>query len=170
MSPSKREGFIVEWYRPSHNKHMLKMWGLAVGVLMVGSTLLGLAFYSVHFQGSWLRTWFIILGTLATPAGPLLAIAGTQRLLQDETYLAIRSDGLFYHDEEQSMLIPWQLLEVSITHTPESQLCIDTNGQRSLTLDAPFIDITHEHLAKRIEELQKKALLGVLRPEHASRR
>lgn len=162
--------FIVEWYRPDVGKQAFLMWGVAAGILMVGALCIGLIKAELLPISEDVTLLMTILGVLATVTGPLVGAIYFTRLISTPTpELIFRSDGILYVDPPADpVFIAWSDLEKVTSR--EGFLELETDSGHRLGFDYQFLSISTHALIERIEELQRRALMGVLRPDEGFKR
>src|SRR5690606_29220402 len=97
---------------------------IATALLSPGSMLSGFALVGFP-EASWPRLLLGTLGGLMVVAGPAVALVGLRRVMGQDDYLALRTDGLQYHVGDEHRLIAWdEVAEISLA--PSGALAVST--------------------------------------------
>lgn len=110
-----------------------------------------------------------VLGGLALViAGPVLAAVGLKRVLVDDVYLALRSNGVLWKDGAGETFVPWDSLARADVLAADDGLSLREAGTgRELLIRERFVGIESAALAKRIGHLRLRVLHGLERPPAA---
>lgn len=151
--------FIVEWFRPDRTRRIKQVCAVAASVLATGALTVGLA-RSADLSESQ-RLLIGVIGGVCTAGGPLYCVLALWRVIGPDIYLALRSDGVFFHSPAGELLVRWDVLTQARAEA-EGRLVLGTDDgdQR---IDDHFMDVTTQELARRINRTQQKALMGLLR-------
>lgn len=151
----------MEWYRPALLGRMLAVW--LVGVMLIG---LGMMSGAIGFNTggqfpALVQTIAAVVGVLSAVSGALVGLLGFLRLLSaDPIWLLVRLDGVVYHTDREEVFVPWQSLKGA---HGERRLVLEREGAAPLDIPHQFMGISGGDLAARLLELQRQALMGVLR-------
>lgn len=151
----------VEWYRPALLGRMALVW--MVGVMLIGFGMLasGIAFDPTGRFPEELQFACLILGVLGTVGGALFGLLGILRLLAtDPVWLLLRLDGVVFHDHSQEVKVQWSALK-AVRWEDRSLKLVREDGPE-VVIEYTFMGISGPDLAKRIVEIQRQALMGVL--------
>lgn len=152
----------VEWYRPVMLGRMVAVW--LVGVMLIG---FGVVSSAIAFDPTGrfppdLQAVALAAGVLCTVGGALFGLLGILRVLSaDPVWLLIRLDGVVFHTQDEETTIPWQQLQGA--RWEDRVLLLDRDRAAPLEIRYRFMGISGPDLAARITELQRQALMGVLR-------
>jgi hypothetical protein len=120
--------------------------------------------YAVHDRGEdepggamWL---FFALGLLLVASGPGLAILVLRRIWGREDFLLLRTDALISSRDGESTRIEWDAIE-SVGFDPERGVELRMRDGASQLVDPALVDDA-ESMAKRLEEVRRKASFGLL--------
>jgi hypothetical protein len=156
--------FIVEWYRVEQLRQVGRVWAVGASMLSAGVLVLAVAQANqVDLQATALLP-LVLAGVLLTIAGPLYAVIAFQRVLGDERFVALRSDGVLYSDGVAETLVRWEDLEDACCEDAETAVVLRIAGAEPLVLNARFGGIGAVELAARIKAVQRKALMNILTP------
>lgn len=161
---SESKSFIVEWYRPSQSRMITRIWIRSATAVLLGSMMLGLAFFSSLVLPSLAFYLCVTLGAFCVPAGPLYAAIHFHRILREERYVALRNDGLLFQHDEHATFIPWQELDVPDAIEENGETIELFHGASPVVLPLPAPGDSASRLARRIKDVQRKALMNLLRP------
>ena len=158
--------FIVEWYRVEQRRTLLGIWVAGASLLSCGVLMLAVVYRGTDGLGWPLGAGLAIVGALLTLAGPLFAVLAFQKVLSDDSYVALRGDGVLYNDGQQDHLIRWDDLEEVVHDAPTGAVRLRTSDGRWVSVEIELAGIAPQDLATRIVDVRRKALLELLRPQH----
>lgn len=120
--------------------------------------------YEVHDRGEsealgtmWV---FFALGLLLVASGPGLAIMVLRRVWARDDFLLLRTDALIASRNGKSTRIAWDAIE-SVAFDPEHGVQLHMRDGDSQLVDPALVDDA-ESMAKRLEEVRRKATWGLL--------
>lgn len=108
--------------------------------------------------------WEIALGALGLACivvGGGTAIVGLRRVLTEEAYLALRTDGAYFRNGAERSLVRWDDVE-EIRHEGGAVVFARHDGTSWVRRER-FAGIEASELARRAAEIRRKALFGLLR-------
>jgi hypothetical protein len=155
------EGAMLEYYRVDSMRRMLRALIIGPSLLAAGSVILALALVvAKHSEpGRWA---LVAVGSVCTVGGPIFLIASLHRILREEAYLALRTDGVLYHRGAERELLAWDTLE-KVRWDPEaSVLRLERRTGDPWLIAERFAGIDGPALAKRMEDVRRKASFGLL--------
>lgn len=130
---------------------------MGFALIGVGAATLGaLRVADVDFGSAWLPAWWGAI--LLVTAGPLLVFVRLQKVLGTEKVLSVHGDGLRWQDGEARTFVAWGDLE---RVGCQGSGIVIVGREAVLPLPDRFEGIDGTHLATMLEDLQRKALLGV---------
>ena len=182
-------GRIVEHYRVDVSRRMLRAIGIGVFVMTVGLAAATLAIMLPRWSGdipeaaqrepllpdrsvTRIRAQlpedvrsqeaiFGLIGLAFIPTGGLISIIGLNRLLSEDHYLALRTDGaVFSGDGGERDFVAWADVE-EIRAERGAVGFIRHDGDVWLRTER-YAGIDAEELAKRASEVRRKGLFGLL--------
>jgi hypothetical protein len=86
-----------------------------------------------------------------------------QRILRDDGYLAIRTDGIVVQAAAIETLVPWAELAEARWDEPGHALILARAAGQPLVVEWSFARISGPELVARIEQDRRKAAMGLLR-------
>ena len=154
-------GEILEWYRLDESRRILGMLALGTLLLLLGSLIfawgisgLGLALGT--------RLTVTVAGVLVTASGPICSLTLLTRLMKREAYLILYSQGYADRTTTAELWVPWDSLEAIAYHKERASIMLSNrNGEQSF-MRARFSGVSLEVLARRLEEVRRKAVWNVL--------
>lgn len=152
---------MLEFFRLDRSDVIVPTLGIAIALTMVGSLLVAVGFV-VHRFGSGFEHAFTVVGILSTASGPALVFWRLRRVLTEESYVALRSDGLALHRGTVETLIPWGELTAVRYEEAEKAIVLERGDEPPLRVTERFAGIDHAALAKRIDDLRRKASFNLL--------
>lgn len=150
---------VLDFQRSSGKEGLGGPLILAAGTLAAGSVLVLIAL-TVAREMPEMRLIASIVGGAATLAGPVIALVGLQRRTRGEASLALRTDGVVLEHGGRETRVPWDEIGAVRFEAP-GRVVLEREGAGPLVIDHGFRD--PEALAKRIDELRRKAAFGLLR-------
>lgn len=112
-------------------------------------------------ETSWLELWPGALGLVLVAAGALFAIIGLRRVLDEESYLALRSDGALFVRGAERRLVVWSDVE-DVRAEHGHVVFVGHDGVRA-EIDAVFAGQPVADVVRVAREVRRKALFGLLR-------
>lgn len=103
---------------------------------------------------------FFAFGLVLVASGPALAIAVLRRLWGRDDFLLLRSDALIASHEGESTRIAWDAIE-SVAFVPGRGVELRMRAGDARLVEPALVDDA-ESLAKRLEEVRRKATWGLL--------
>ena len=161
---------IVEWHRVSVLGRVLVLWCMAVCFIFAGMVGTGLHLFAPPALPEDTRFVAGLVGWPSAVLGPVVGIIGILKVLTGERRaLVVCKSELRFEGFGARPPISWSdLQEITLDgRWPKRRLVIraSRSGQvESLHLPAQWIGISASALCDRLRELQRRALLGVVRP------
>lgn len=161
-------GRIVAWYRVDPTPRILRVLALGAAVMTLGSVVMGAAFAElghspVDFtdqRALWIAFGIGGAGLATVLSGGVVCILGLRRVLAEERYLALRTDGLYLRDGTEREVIPWDDVR-EVGHEGEALVVERQDGRRWVRAER-FAGVTAKELAARVRDTRGKALFGLL--------
>jgi hypothetical protein len=100
-------------------------------------------------------------GILLIVSGGASAIVGLRRVMTEETYLALRTDGALYRAGRERSFVAWDEVE-EVTWDGSAVLFVRHDGS-AWARSERFADIDGIGLAKCAADVRRKALFGLIR-------
>ena len=152
----------IEWYRISPVKGVVFVAVTTFSIMMIGVFTLAFGLDSSGRVPIHLQPWMLMIGICVVITGVSLACYGFFKVLSKEGIsLLLQNDGLLYSQEDESHLYSWQSIES--VRFAKGKLIIEVEQQQDLIIQQSFLGINGAHLAERIIDIQRKALLGTIR-------
>jgi Bacterial PH domain len=151
---------IVEWYRADPWPHMRR-------VLLIGPTLvtLGGIVVSVSFvtrQTTEVRVASALAGFVLVAGGALFTMLGMHRILRDDLYLSLRTDGVVIQSSGREELVAWESFYRARWDTSRRELVIERDDGEPIIVPRPFAGIDGLVLARRIEATKRRVAMNLL--------
>jgi len=108
-----------------------------------------------------MRLGFAIAAGICVVVGPALAILRLSRTLREDASIAARVDGVVFERNGKSAFFAWDGIE-RVEFQEPTTLRLVRSGDEPFVLNERFATIGTGELAKRLEELRRKAAFGLL--------
>lgn len=105
------------------------------------------------------RPWYGLAGA-SLVLGILTTIVGLQRVLSEERYLALRTDGALFVDGETQRFFAWS--RVARIERDASTLVFVSHDDDRTTLSGAFAGVDHDELVRRANQVRRRALFGIV--------
>ncbi len=151
----------IEWYRPTPLFLVLKTAAFSGSVMIGGMLTMALGLdMSGRFPEEW-RATAVVTGISLVIIGVSYAAFRIWELLHSDHFvLELSNKGISIYEENEETFYPWQSLKK--TTLEEKNVVLYINEER-IPLAYQFLGISSVNLAERINEQQRKCLLGVHR-------
>lgn len=176
---------MLDAYRVDVSRALSRVLGLAAALVLVGSMATGAALVLARLEGVPItvgRRPDVAIATQAQPSvapsasplglgalgllfvlgGAATAIVGLRRVLREERYLLLRSDGALFVQGRRRRLVKWQDVE-DVRHEGRELVFLCHDG-RALSIEERYGGVSLPELARRAALLRRKALFGLLGP------
>jgi hypothetical protein len=152
---------LVECHRAEVWPRMRRVLLLGPSVLTLGGLVIAASFLT--HQPRALRVDATLAGLLLVAGGASSTMVGMQRILRDDRYLAIRTDGLFVQSVEEGVLVPWEELTGATWDDPRRELVLLRESAPPLSLFGSYAGIEGAALVGRVLSAKRKAAMNLLR-------
>lgn len=151
---------IVEYYRADAWPAMRRVLVAGPAVLTLGG--LVIAFSFLTHQSHAVRLEAGAFGFVLIAAGALTTTIGMQRILRDELFVALRSDGIAIQSSAGETLVGWDDLREARWHADRAELVLEREAGAPIVLSRPFSRIAGGALAQRILAVKRKVAMNLL--------
>ena len=93
--------------------------------------------------------------------GGLTALLGLMRILGEERYLALREDGALMVLDDTERFVSWEDLEAVRWDAARDAVMLVPYGGDAVAVSERFADIGNSELAKRAENIRRRAQFGL---------
>jgi hypothetical protein len=152
---------IVEWYRADPWPRMRRILLVGPTLLTLGGLVIAVSFLT-HLPHA-VRMHAAALGFGLVAGGAVFTMVGMQRILREDLYLALRSDGLVVHSSASETLVPWDELREARWDETRAELVLLPAAGEPIVLPWPFAGIGGRDLAARVGAVRRKAAMKLLR-------
>jgi MFS family permease len=149
---------VLLWHRVEGA--VLSSLAIGAGILFFGPAFGAIAFVGFKHHLQW-EIVFAVAGALCVIVGPTYAIIKLARSLREDASLAARNDGVTFERNGKSLHMAWDEIE-RIELEPPTTLIFRLRAGEPFLLHERFALIETAELAKRLEELRRKASFGLL--------
>lgn len=152
---------IVDWYRADPWPRMRRVLVTGPAVLALGGLVTAASFLARLPRD--LRLDAMMAGLALVAGGALFTMVGMSRILRDDAYLALRTDGVALRIAGVDTLVRWDDLASVRWDGPRGELVLEQVGGILIAVVPRFAEVTGAELAERVVRTQQKAAMGLLR-------
>ena len=152
-------GLVVSWFRLERNHQLTRILMVGAPLVLIGDVCAGFAI-AFEWMGPLVQTVVLVVGIVATAAGPGYVIWKLRHLWGEDHYVALGTKGLRYVGKEGQWFLPWEEVE-EISLREEAAVAIGTTDGPAKLVSGPFAGTTAPELVKTIETVRRKALFGL---------
>jgi hypothetical protein len=148
---------IVEWYRVDATRRIGAALSFGAIAMVIGMFMVsGLVFGRDLASAAW-----GVAGITEVIAGGLATLIGLQRVLSEESYVALRVDGVLLVRPTGWRLVRWEDVEdVRHDRARDAIVLVQYSGSE-WTIGERFSGITNADLAKNAATVRRRALFGM---------
>jgi hypothetical protein len=166
-APTDPSAELVEWFRADSWPRMRRVLIGGPALLSFGGLVVAVQFVTRAPPG--VRALSAALGLALVASGAAFTLLAMQRILRDDTYLAIRTDGLVYRSagqvkdpgDPEETRIAWDDLARARWDEGRAVLVLEPVTGQPLVIAHPFARIAGPELAERIERSRRRASMGL---------
>ena len=152
---------ILEWFRADPWPGMRRVLIAGPSLLTLGGLVIAVSFLSsvsteVRIDTS--AAGFALIGS-----GALVTMFGMGRILRDDSYVAVRTDGVAVRVGGQETLVAWDALVAARWDPSRSLLVLERDGAAPIAVERGFARTPGAQVAERIEQSRRRAALNMLR-------
>ena len=152
---------IVEWYRANPWPRMRRVLIIGPAVLTGGGLVVAISFLTR--QPSDVRVAAAIVGFACVLTGAAFTMVGMQRILRDDVFLAVRTDGLVLRAAGRETHVPWEDLAQVRSDAAIGAVVLERSDTTQLTLTADFSGVELAELVRRLQQAKRRADMNMLR-------
>lgn len=145
---TEREPRIVEWYRVDPWPRMRPIVVIGPALLTLGGLVVAVSF--VTHQPADVRFAATVIGLVLVGGAALVTMVGMSRILREDAYLAVRTDGVALRLEALDVLVPWGDLGAVRWDAGRAELVLERDGADEVRTACRFARISGKELAERI--------------------
>lgn len=177
----KRRPRVLDAYRADVSATLARVLGLAAALVLTGSIAAGSGIVSLRMDGvpvafgrrpsvtgvvpyvpASSTAWALgALGLTLVIAGGAVAVLGLRRILREERYVLLRSDGALFVRGKARRVVKWRDVE-DVRHE-DGALVFHCHDGTALTIDGAWGGVSLDELARRAAQLRRRALFGLIR-------
>lgn len=177
---------LIEWHRLDASRRIIRSLAIGATIMTFGACAAGFAIHAgwverpigrgerarahVHElhestdarSSRALRELSVSLAVLAClVGGGLTALIGLMRVLGEERYLALREDGALLVIDDTERFVSWDDLEAVRWDAKRDAVLLVPYGGDAVPVIERFADIANSELAKRAENIRRRAQFGL---------
>jgi hypothetical protein len=152
---------LVAFYRADPWARMWRVLLRGPAALTAGSLVIALSL-ATHASRS-LRDAASAVGFVLVAAGAIYTLLGMHRILREDSYVALRIDGLVVHSSAAETIISWDSLRAVRWEALRKQLVLERDDAPPVVAAGPFANVTGQALAELIAGTKRKIAMNLLR-------
>jgi hypothetical protein len=152
---------ILEWYRADPWPGMRRVLVVGPALLTLGGLVIAVSFLSSVSRE--MRIDSSAAGFALIGGGALATMFGMGRILRDDSYVALRTDGIVIRVGGDETLVPWDALHAVRWDASRTVLILEREGAPSIAVERGFARTPGSEVAERIEQTRRRAALNMLR-------
>lgn len=171
---------MLDWYRVDVRARLTRVLTTAALLVLLGSLACGSGIVAARLEGVPIALgrrsatveisppatsstpWLLgVLGIALVVAGAASAVLGLRRMLREERYLLLRSDGALFVRGRRRRLLKWRNVE-EVVHE-DGALVFRRHDGTALTIAEAWGGVSQEELARRAAQVRRRALFGLVR-------
>jgi hypothetical protein len=129
-------------------------------VLTSGGLVIAVSFLASQSQQ--VRFDAAVAGFVLVASGAIFTMIGMQRILRDDTYLALRTDGVVIRIEGRETLVPWDELSEARWDSARVELVLERSDGTALSIAQRFARATGPELCARIAQTKRRVAMNML--------
>jgi hypothetical protein len=129
-------------------------------VLTSGGLVIAVSFLASQSQR--VRFDAAIAGFVLVAGGAIFTMIGMQRILRDETYVALRTDGIALRVAGQETLVGWDELAEARWDAARGEIVLERTDGSLLAVAHRFARATGPELCARIAQTKRRAAMNML--------
>jgi hypothetical protein len=152
---------MVEWFRVDPWPRIRAILLTGPPLLTTGALVIAVSFLARASDG--VRLEAAIVGFVLVAGSATYTMLAMQRVLRDEAFLALRTDGVSLQCGSAETFVAWDDLESVLWNRATGALVLKREGGSEVTVSRPFSGIEGSELATRIATAKRKAAMNLLR-------
>jgi len=151
---------ILDWYRTDPWPRMRRLLIAGPSLLSLGGLVVAVSFAARQPEN--VRSAAAVVGLALVASGAGVALVGMSRILRDDAYLAIRTDGVMLRSLSRETLLVWSELARARWDAPSAQLVLERTEGDPIVVGDRFARIEGPALAEKLELSRRRASMGML--------
>jgi hypothetical protein len=150
---------ILDWYRTDPWPRMRRLLIAGPALLSLGGLVVAVSFATREPQE--VRSAAAVVGLALVASGASVLLAGMFRILRDDAYLAIRTDGVLLRSPSRETLLLWSDLARARWDAKLGELVLERKGGEPIVAGGRFARIAGPALAEKLERARRRAAMGM---------
>jgi hypothetical protein len=151
---------ILDWYRTDPWPRMRRLLIAGPAILSLGGLVVAVSFATR--QPERVRSTAAVAGLVIVASGASLLLGGMFRILRDDAYLAIRTDGVVLRSLSGETLLVWSELARARWDALSAELVLERTEGQPIVVTQTFARIGGPELAEKLELARRRASMGML--------
>lgn len=151
---------ILDWYRTDPWPRMRRLLIAGPALLSLGGLVVAVSFAAR--QPERVRSTAAVVGLMLVASGASLLLAGMFRILRDDAYVAIRTDGVVLRLLSRETLLVWSELARARWDAQSAELVLERTEGEPIVVTQTFARIAGPELADKLERMRRRASMGML--------
>jgi hypothetical protein len=152
---------VVQWYRPTPHRRLLRQWAVGATLVTIGVFTVGLSLSNLLDLATPARVVLALVGMAATISGPTLTTVGSVRIMSEETYLLLRTDGVELASDQERWFVPWSEVD-EVRWDAAAHAVVLARGDEERHVSGAFHGVDGPRLASEMTLVRRRALMGLL--------
>ena len=156
MSPPVR---MLDWYRVDPRSRMRRVLVAGPALLSLGGLVVAVSFATR--ESAAIRELADVAGLFLVASGAAVTMLGMYRILRDDAYLSIRTDGVMLHTSSLETFVAWDELGRVRWDGARVALILERKEGDPTVVTHRFATIDGPALAERIERARRRVAMGM---------
>jgi len=156
VSPPVR---MLDWYRVDPRSRMRRVLVAGPALLSLGGLVVAVSFATR--ESAAIRELADVAGLFLVASGAAVTMLGMYRILRDDAYLSIRTDGVMLHTSSLETFVAWDELGRVRWDGARAALILERKEGDPTVVTHRFATIDGPALAERIERARRRVAMGM---------
>ncbi len=150
---------MIAFYRADTRARVRRVLLTGPSALTLGGLVIAVSFLA--HQAYELRVASAAVGFVLIAGGAGYTLLGMQRILRDDVYVALRTDGVAIQSSVGETLIAWEALEGARWVPDPGALVLERTGAPPVVVERSFARIAGPALAEQIRAARRRVAMGL---------
>jgi hypothetical protein len=150
---------MLDWYRVDPRSRMRRVLVAGPALLSLGGLVVAVSFATR--ESAAIRELADVAGLFLVASGAGVTMLGMYRILRDDAYLSIRTDGVMLHTSSLETFVGWDELARVRWDGGRAALIFERRESDAMVVTHRFATIDGPALAERIERARRRVAMGM---------